>query len=184
MQDLGCQQASLTFSTTMAPTGKINLQRLVYSHYEHADLERFDVFAKDFGLVKAGEDQDSIYYQGYGRDPICYIASRPRPGQEPKFRGPGLLARTQTDFENACQLEGAVVHDISQRPGGGQMVVVPDLNGFAVSILWAVEEKPVTAREASSSRNGETANNGALEKRRIGMSSRGICILMFISIFF
>jgi hypothetical protein len=153
----------------MASTPKINLQRLVFVHYEHADLEKFDAFAADFGLVKAKADDDSIYYQGYGCDPVCYIASRPKQGEKPRFRGPGFMARSQADFDNACKLEGAVVQDISNRPGGGQMVVVRDPNGFEVNIIWATKDKPVTVQEASSSCNGASAAyNGAVEKNRIG----------------
>ncbi|MCJ1477423.1 hypothetical protein MMC13_006094 [Lambiella insularis] len=151
----------------MDESQKICISRLLYVHYEHADLHEWAIFAEAFGLVESKAQDDRIYYHGYGRDPIVYIASQSKPGEEPRFRGPGLLARTKEDFDKACKVTGASREDISDRPGGGQMVVLRDPNGFDVEILWDVKDKPVEAEEATRSHvNGQTAYNGAFVKQR------------------
>ena len=151
---------------------KIYLQRLLYVHYEHKDLNEFAEFAEAFGLVESQAQEDRIYYHGYGRDPIAYIASKSKEGEEPRFRGPGFLARAKHDFDKACKIKGASLQSTGDRPGGGQLVVIRDPNGFEVDILWDVEEKPVAAEQAFRSHaNGQTAYNGAFVKQRKGTHS-------------
>jgi hypothetical protein len=116
---------------------KIIIDHLAYVHYEHKDLKTFSKFAKDFGLVEspASDDSDIFYFHGYGKDPITYIASHSNVNTEPNFRGPGFVVRTKEDFDKACKLPGAVIQKTSNRPSGGELVLVPDPNGFHVEIV-------------------------------------------------
>ena len=152
-------------------TAKIYVDHLAYVHYEHSDLDSFKEFAKDFGLVETPmEHNDGIlYFHGYGKDPISYIASPCAPQTKPKFRGAGFAARTREDFYRACGLPGATIQETHNRPGGGSLVSILDPNGFIVDIVWGQQEKAVTAEDASSSINHAVAMNGAIEKQRLGM---------------
>jgi catechol 2,3-dioxygenase-like lactoylglutathione lyase family enzyme len=153
---------------------KITVDHLAYVHYEHDNLDAFRHFAKDFGLVETHSiNTDTIlYFHGYGKDPITYIASRCVPGVKPKFKGAGFVARTKQDFDKACRLPGATIRDASNRPGGGQVVLIRDPNGYSIEIVWGQQEKPVTAKDASSSTNNVLAMNGAIEKQRLGTHSQ------------
>jgi hypothetical protein len=148
---------------------KINVQRLAYVHYEHADFAKWDQFAEDFGLVKGVTDeQGNVYYHGYGKDLYCYIATPVKPDQKHDFKAAGFVAKSKHDFDIACKFPGATIHDISRRPGGGEMVEIIDPNGYGVQIIWGMQEKAITVEEATSSITGETAVNGVIEKNRKG----------------
>jgi hypothetical protein len=152
----------------MAIQEKIQLLRLSYVHYEHVDFEQFRQFAKDFGFVEALVEKDEIYYRGYGRDPVVYIATRAPGGSPRAFKGAGFVAKTRCDFDKACQIPGAVVKDTSNRPGGGHLVIIPDPNNYSVEIVWGQEENP-TPKTGTSLIVGEPEPyNGAIGKQRRG----------------
>lgn len=103
-----------------------------------------------------------------GSHPISNIASPAPQNGTANFRGPCFAAHTKEDFDKACKMPGAVVWDVSKRPGGVQLVEFPDVNGYPFEIVWGQTPKPITAEAASSSINNETAYNGAIEKQRVG----------------
>ncbi|KAK4494334.1 hypothetical protein PRZ48_014632 [Zasmidium cellare] len=128
---------------------KIQLLRISHAQFEHPDLALFSRFAADFGFVEVGRNADStkIYYGGYGTDPFCYIASQ-SPDGKARFHGPGFVAASKEDFEKACKLEGAEVKDLSDAPGGGEMVTIARPNGTFFSVLYGQKEKHVDASTA------------------------------------
>ena len=154
----------------MATDSRIRLSRLSHVIYEHPSTDEFRKFAKDFGFVEAGTSKadDVTYYRGYGEDPYLYIV---RPTQEPgkkRFVGAGFAAESADDFAKASQIEGAEIVDLSDRPGGGQCVVLRDPNGFDMVVLWGQEARTIPERGVSSL-VGQPDMNGALQKRRKGM---------------
>src|ERR1700761_8519845 len=104
----------------MAIDSKIRLLRLSYVIYEHPSIDDFRAFAKDFGLIEAGEEDGTIYYRGYGADPYVYAARATEGGGPRKFVGAGFVAESAAEFEKAAKLEGAEVVNMKGRPGGGQ----------------------------------------------------------------
>jgi hypothetical protein len=65
-------------------------------------------------------------------------------------------------------MHGAVPKDVFKRPGGGQLVIFSDVNGYPFEIVWGQTPKSITADAASSSINNETVYNGAIDKKRAG----------------
>lgn len=147
----------------------VRLTRLSYVIYEHPSIDDFRKFADHFGFVETGSnDKDgSIYYRGYGEDPYVYIA-RPAPnGGRKRFIGAGFTAESEDDFEKASRIEGAQKVDISDRPGGGQSVVLRDPNGFEMVVVWGQEQRTPPA-QGISALVGQPPVNGAINKTRKG----------------
>lgn len=153
----------------MTVSTKVHLDRLSYVIYEHPDISAFLSFADDFGFEVAGKSEEGdIYLRGYGADPYIYIARQAPSGQDKKFCGSGFRAQTASDFERACQLEGAQVSDLSTRPGGGKMVSLSDVNGFELQIVFGQEERNVPSKGISNVYDGSPNVNGAVNKVRKG----------------
>lgn len=146
---------------------KIQLERIAHVYFEHPDLDRFHSFAEDFGFIEAYRDQDVILYSGYGKDPYCYV-NRKSPSGSQSFGGGAFIAQTQADFDKAASLDGALISDLSQFPGGGRRVTLTSPSGFSIHVLYGQEERaPV---ESVPSAQVETSGplNGSLVKRRLG----------------
>jgi hypothetical protein len=153
----------------MTVSDKVNLARLAYVVYEHPNREKFLQFAQDFGFESAGNSNEGdVLLRGYGPDPYIYVVRQAPDGQAKKFYGSGFLARTEQDFQRACQLDGAQVKDITALPGGGRMVSIPDVNGFEMQIVYGQEERPVPDKGVSNIYEGQPNVNGAINKSRKG----------------
>lgn len=153
----------------MASDDKVYLSRLSYVIYEHPDVSKFEQFAEDFGLEPAGKSNSGdTFFRGYGLDPYIYTAQQAPPGQARAFHGAGFVAKTVEDFNRACKMDGARVIDISDRPGGGKMVSVPDPNGYAIQVLYGQEERKTPSHGISNVIDGQPNVNMALEKPRKG----------------
>jgi hypothetical protein len=70
---------------------KIHVTRLAHVHYQHPDLDRAIAFFEDFGLVKANETDDIVYFRGNGPQPYIYVAEH-SPDEQRHFIG-GYQAR-------------------------------------------------------------------------------------------
>lgn len=153
---------------------KINLQRLSYVVYEHADIEAFEKFSQDFGFkrVPGNFDNGDVLFEGYGPDPYVYKARPALAGQEKRFLCAGFTARTEADFENARQLAGARLSDISHLPGGGSRVDITDCNGYEIQIVFGQKDKSTPEVGISNVYEGEPHANGAIEKHRKGVFNR------------
>ena len=143
---------------------KISLSRLGYVIYEHPDFEKFQVFAKEFGLTSAQESNDSVYFSGYGKDQFVYVARRAASGGSKRFIGAGFVASTSEDFEAATRMKGAQSIDTSNRPGGGKAVSIPDPNGFEMQVVWDQDERKLPSHGLSACSGGRPTVNGALDE--------------------
>jgi hypothetical protein len=142
---------------------KISLSRLGYVIYEHPDFEKFKIFAKEFGLTSAKDNNDTVYFSGYGKDQFVYVARQSPSGQPKRFIGAGFIASTAEDFETATRIEGAQSIDTSNRPGGGRAVSIPDPNGFEMQVVWDQEERKLPSHGLSACSGGRPTINGALD---------------------
>ncbi|KAH8702211.1 glyoxalase family protein [Talaromyces proteolyticus] len=157
----------------MAILDKIILKRLSYVIYEHPDISRFDQFAKDFGFeLSWTSPNNDIFYRGYGIDPFCYIARQAPEGQGKKFHGVGFIAKSAQDFQQACELPGAEVVNVTGRPGGGKMASVTDPNGYIIEVIYGQEDRPIPTKAISNVHDGLPNTNGAIEKKRKGIFNR------------
>ncbi|KAH8887259.1 glyoxalase family protein [Thozetella sp. PMI_491] len=157
----------------MAISNKVILDRLSYVIYEHVDTPKFLEFSKDFGFEHTEHSSGSdVLLRGYSMDPYIYITRQAPEGQGGRFCGSGFRARTEEDFEQACNLQGAQVQDISSRPGGGRMVSLTDVNGFELQIIYGQQERAVPERGVSNVFHGRPNVNGAINKVRMGIFNR------------
>lgn len=133
-------------------------------------MTKFLEFSREFAFEVAGKpaDDGTVFLRGYGRDPFIYIARQAPAGHAKRFLSAGFAARTHEDFERACKLGGAQVRDTSQRPGGGQMVEVPDVNGYTIQIVEDQKYKQVPDKGLSSVHDGAPNVNRAITKVRRG----------------
>ncbi|KAK4551896.1 hypothetical protein LTR86_010797 [Recurvomyces mirabilis] len=127
----------------------IRLERLGFVIYEHPDLDAFRSYAKDFGLEEASSSSNEVFFAGYGRDPLVYIARATDPGSG-----------------NAFGCHGAQQVNTANRPGGGQAVSTTDLNGFVVEVCWGQKEKKLPRHGVSSVVQGGVVNV-SLNKARV-----------------
>lgn len=146
---------------------KIQLERIAHVYFEHSDLDAFDAFATDFGLVEAYRDQDNILYRGYGVDAYCYVATRAKT-ESPAFQGAAWVAQTQEDFDKAAALSGAVITDLSPFPGGGRKVTLKSPSGFLIHIIYGQEDRAPAEGAVSAQVESIGPSNGSLSKRRLG----------------
>lgn len=139
--------ASLRLGQVQINTSKIQLERISHVYFEHPDLDDFDNFAMDLGLVKAWRSDDIVLYRGYSKDPYCYVA-RKAPAGIAALGGAAWIAQTQEDFDKAAAIEGAEVSDLAPYPGGGRRETLKTPSGFLFHVLSGQDD----SRRASPSR--------------------------------
>jgi catechol 2,3-dioxygenase-like lactoylglutathione lyase family enzyme len=126
-----------------------------YVIYQHMDLEPIRRFLLDFGMLVADESDDRIYFRGYGEEPFIYVAEK---GAENKFVGVGLKVASREALEGYAARFGVSIEQ-SDRPGGGQRIVIQDPDGKPMELVHgAVPVEPITVREPVSFNEGGKRN--------------------------
>ncbi|KAL9094764.1 MAG: hypothetical protein Q9165_003035 [Trypethelium subeluteriae] len=148
---------------------KIQLERLLATHYQHPNLADAERFFVDFGLHVAQRDQDKIYFRGFGVDPYIYIAQQSQ-DTEKHFVGGTWVVRSATDLELARQLPRASTVQESPAPGGGKYVEIEDPVGFKVILIHGIEVRP--REEIEKEAPDHIAINSWKEKQRKGVFQR------------
>ena len=120
-----------------SPT-KIKLDRLLYTHYQHQNLDAAHKFFVDFGFHVVERTETLIYYRGFGENPFVYVAEQ-SPDNVKHFRGSGWLVRSQEDLEVATKFPDASSIQKSDAPGGGSFVDLKDPHGIAIRLLHGVQ---------------------------------------------
>lgn len=146
---------------------KIQLERISHVYFEHIDLQKFETFAADFGLVEAWRDEDTILYRGYGQDQYCYVARRAKTSK-PTFQGPAFVAQNADEFEKAAAMEGAVISDLSPFPGGGKAVTLKTPAGFYFRVIHGQEDRKSTSEIPTAQVENLGPLNGSKDKQRYG----------------
>ena len=116
---------------------KIKLDRLLYTHYQHQNLDAAHRFFTEFGLHTVEKRDDIIYYRGFGENPFIYVAEK-SPDDARHFKGSGFLTQEREDLETASRYPGASKIQESTAPGGGFFVDIKDPNGINVRLLHGV----------------------------------------------
>lgn len=148
---------------------KVQLDRPGHVVFEYEDLEKFDQFAKDFGMIKAYQDSDTILYRGYGKDPYTYVARKSSGGN--RFIAGAWVAQSQADFDKAASIPGAVTLPLSPYPGGGQQAVLKSPAGFEIRVVYGVEERKPDEIIPSAQAEQVGPLNGSYVKKRLGRFS-------------
>ncbi|KAH8802420.1 glyoxalase family protein [Xylogone sp. PMI_703] len=149
---------------------KVQLKRITHIYQKHPDLAKWEQFAKDFGFVEASRHEGSIYYRGYGKDPYCVVASAS--DHEKEFGGAAFLARSQEEFEKAKAIPGARLVDISEAPGGGQMVSIPTPTDNFIHVVWGQRERENPESPPSNIKITDEEFNRSFRKPRHGEFQR------------
>lgn len=122
------------------------LDRLSHCRYGHPDLKKAEEFFTDFGLIPVLKKNDKIYFRGFGRDQFCYVAEKTEDGRR-KFKGGGWIVQSMAELEKAAKLPGSTpIHD-SDAPGGGKVVIVKDLLGEEITLIYGQQDRVPDARE-------------------------------------
>jgi len=159
--------AATQLRTVTNNSSKIQLERIAHVYFEHPDLDAFNQFALDFGLVEAFRDDEHILYRGYGVDPYCYVAQRSKTNT-PSFDGAAFFAQTKSDFEKAAALDGAKVSELSPFPGGGKKVTVKSPSGFYIHVVYGQKARQPAQKPMSAQVESLGPLNGSMSKHRFG----------------
>jgi hypothetical protein len=144
---------------------KVQLSRIAHVYYQHSDLSTFRKFAKDFGLVEAKDDGNTIYFRGYGVDPYVYVASK----GPPTFRGPAFVAASREEFDKALNIPGASLQELEDAPGGGRMISFARPNGTFFHVVHGQEERIVDPQQPpSETHETQGPYNLPFDKPRLG----------------
>ncbi|KAJ5099945.1 hypothetical protein N7532_006946 [Penicillium argentinense] len=158
--------------TVVNDPSKVQLSRIIHVYFEHSDLEAFDRFAHDFGFVKAGQEGNTIYYRGYGKDPYIYVASQ-SPNRQSRFMGAAFLAKDEANFQKAASMTGATVKSLDGAPGGGKMVTFARPNGSFFHVVYGQTERKIEVEQLpSATHDFHGPFNMPFEKPRKGQFQR------------
>ena len=125
---------------------KIQLERVLATHYCHPSLSEAHRFFTDFGLIEAKRSDDKIYYRGFGQDPYIYIAEQSASGKA-AFIGGIWVVSSRGDLESASKIPGATPIQPSSAPGGGDFVTIIDPTGISVTLVHGIQARPQTDQD-------------------------------------
>ena len=154
---------------------KVQLSRIAHVYFEHPDLDKFDIFADDFGFVKEAQVGDTIYYRGYGIDPFVYVATKSKDGKQ-RFLGPAFVAASEEEFEKAAALEGAERVSLEHAPGGGKMIKFSRQDNTFFHVVYGQEERKIDSEEPTATHEQQGPYNKPFTKpRRGGFNIHHLC---------
>ena len=151
---------------------KVQLSRIAHVYFEHANLEAFTRFAKDFGFVEAARKDNTIYYRGYGKDPYVYVASQ-SPTRRSTFLGAAYVAKDEENFNKAAAMPGTVRRKLDEAPGAGEMVTFARPNGTFLYVVYGQKERDVESKTTeTATHDSQGPFNMPFEKPRKGQFQR------------
>ncbi|MGW0208004.1 VOC family protein [Streptomyces sp. NPDC003233] len=111
---------------------------LAWLEFEKPDLDRAEVFARDFGFAIAARTEEALWLRGTFAGPPCMVIRR---GHASRFVGPAFRAAERTDLDRLAAATGNTVRDINV-PGGGKSVSLLDPSGLPVRVVYCGEQLP------------------------------------------
>ncbi|KOV58175.1 VOC family protein [Streptomyces sp. MMG1121] len=140
----------------------IKVADLAWLEFEKPDLDRAEVFARDFGFAIAARTEQELWLRGTFAGSPCMVIRR---GPASRFIGPAFRAAERADLDRLARATGSDVRDIGV-PGGGQSVTLLDPSGFPVRVVHCAEQLP-----ALSGQQPLILNTG-IEGRRTNATQR------------
>lgn len=126
-QDLHSEQGALRGEHSgRSRNPVIKVADLAWLEFEKPDLDRAEVFARDFGFSIAARTPDSLWLRGTFAGPACMVIRR---GRTSRFIGPAFRTAEQADLDRLARATGADVRG-ADAPGGGKVVDLLDPSGF------------------------------------------------------
>nr|WP_168515407.1 VOC family protein [Streptomyces sp. S1D4-11]QIZ00630.1 2,3-dihydroxybiphenyl 1,2-dioxygenase [Streptomyces sp. S1D4-11] len=116
----------------------IKVADLAWLEFEKPDLERAEVFARDFGFAIAARTEGELWLRGTFAGSPCMVIRR---GRASRFIGPAFRAAERADLDRLARATGSTVRDIGV-PGGGQSIALLDPSGLPVRVVHCAEQLP------------------------------------------
>ncbi|WP_405922952.1 VOC family protein [Streptomyces sp. NBC_00035] len=116
----------------------IKVADLAWLEFEKPDLDRAEVFARDFGFGIAARTESELWLRGSFAGSPCMVI---RKGRTSRFIGPVFRAAERADLDRLARATGTDVRD-ADVPGGGRAVNLLDPSGFPVRVVHCGEELP------------------------------------------
>ncbi|MFJ9732606.1 VOC family protein [Streptomyces sp. NPDC101169] len=116
----------------------IKVADLAWLEFEKPDLDRAEVFARDFGFAIAARTDHELWLRGTFAGSPCMVIRR---GRASRFLGPAFRAAERADVDRLAAAVGHTVRDIDV-PGGGQSVALFDPSGLPVRVVHCAEPLP------------------------------------------
>ncbi|MET4641371.1 MULTISPECIES: VOC family protein [Streptomyces] len=116
----------------------IKVADLAWLEFEKPDLDRAEVFARDFGFAIAARTEHELWLRGTFAGSPCMVI---RKGYTSRFIGPAFRAAERADLDRLADATGSTVRDIGV-PGGGQSVALLDPSGLPVRVVHCTEQLP------------------------------------------
>lgn len=116
----------------------IKVADLAWLEFEKPDLDRAEVFARDFGFAIAARTEEELWLRGTFAGSPCMVIRR---GRASRFIGPAFRAAERADLDRLARATGSTVRDIGV-PGGGQSVALLDPSGLPVRVVHCAEQLP------------------------------------------
>ncbi|WP_225835848.1 VOC family protein [Streptomyces sp. NK08204] len=138
-QDLHSEQGALRGEHPgRARNPVIKVADLAWLEFEKPDLDRAEVFARDFGFAVAARTERELWLRGTFAGSPCMVIRR---GPASRFIGAAFRAAERGDLDRLARATGSEVRDIDV-PGGGQSVTLLDPSGFPVRVVHCAEQLP------------------------------------------
>ncbi|WP_105967736.1 VOC family protein [Streptomyces geranii] len=138
-QDLHSEQGALRDEHPgRAPNPVIKVADLAWVEFEKPDLDRAEVFARDFGFSVAARTPDTLWLRGTFAGSPCVVIRR---GRTSRFIGQTFRAAERADLDRLARATGTALRD-ADVPGGGKLVDLLDPSGLPVRVVHCAEELP------------------------------------------
>ncbi|MFD8193876.1 VOC family protein [Streptomyces wuyuanensis] len=138
-QDLHSEQGALRGEHPgRARNPVIKVADLAWLEFEKPDLDRAEVFARDFGFAIAARTDHELWLRGTFAGSPCMVIRR---GRASRFLGPAFRAAERSDVDRLAAAVGHPVRDIDV-PGGGRSVALFDPSGLPVRVVHCAEPLP------------------------------------------
>ncbi|WP_406375782.1 VOC family protein [Streptomyces sp. NBC_00647] len=135
---------------------------LAWLEFEKPDLNRAEVFARDFGFAIAARTEDELWLRGTFAGSPCMVIRR---GRVSRFIGPAFRAAERADLDRLARATGSTVRDIGV-PGGGQSVALLDPSGLPVRVVHCAEHLPALPEQETLLLNFGTGHRRTNVTRR------------------
>ncbi|MGH4032143.1 VOC family protein [Actinomycetota bacterium Odt1-20B] len=118
----------------------VKVADLAWLEFEKPDLDRAEVFGRDFGFAVAARTERELWLRGTLAGAPCMVI---RKGVASRFIGPAFRAAERSDLARLARATGRTVRplrDADHLPGGGATVDLLDPSGCTVRVVHCAEE--------------------------------------------
>ena len=118
-----------------ADTAQLKARELAYVRIQVPDLDQAERFFNAFGLRTRARTEDRLYLRSTGPEHHVLVAHV----GEQKLLATAYELSSAEELERAARLEGASPIEAIGGPGGGRRVMLHDLDGNGVELVYGIE---------------------------------------------